>query len=368
MKKIAEEFLELVKINSNTRNERAMADILTRKLEALGCNVTEDNVGCKIGGNAGNLYAVLPGTMPGSVLLTAHMDRVPNGENIVPVINDGMITSEGDTILAADDIAGVCAILDCLRRLKEENTPHCTVEVLFTVSEEVGLAGSRNMDYSMIRSKCAYVFDSSGRIGRIINSAPSKADIKIDIYGKTAHAGNEPEKGIDAAKAAGLILAEVPSGRLDKDSVSNFPIIRTNATATNVVCDHASIIGEARSRVHEKLEKYLEDTEHTIRCIGERTGSKIEVDFYMDVYAFQVPEEHVVIRSAVQAMDELNITAQVTPGGGCMDANWFNKNGICAVGVATGYLANHTSNECIYIEDLELSGQLAEKIVRVYSK
>ena len=367
VEKIVEEFLELVKINSDTRNERAMADILTQKLTDLGCAVKEDHVGAVIGGTTGNLYAVLPGSMPGSILLTAHMDRVPNGENIEPAINDGVISTAGDTILAADDVAGISTILDCLRRLQASNKPYCTVEILFTVSEEVGLAGSRNLDYSMIHSKIAYVFDSSGRVGRIINSAPSKADIIIEIYGKTAHAGNEPEKGIDAAKIAGMILAEIPTGRLDPDSVSNFPIIRTNAKATNVVCDHTEIIGEARSRVHKKLEDYLNDISNITQTIARKTGSTIETKCTMDVYAFHVPEEDTAIQNAVYAMKKLQITPTVTPGGGCMDANWFNKYGIRAIGLATGYMANHTTNEHLYIEDLKMSGQLAEELVRMYS-
>lgn len=368
MEKIIEEFLELTKINSNTKNERAMADCLTEKLTALGCQVTEDDVGTKIGGNAGNLHAILQGTLPGSIMFTAHMDRVPNGENIVTVIHEDRITSDGNTILAADDLAGVCAILDCLRRLSKSHEPHCTVEILFTVSEEVGLAGSKDLDYSMIRSKKAYVFDSSGRIGRIICSAPSKADIAIDVHGKNAHAGNEPEKGIDAAKIAGMLLAALPIGRLDDESVSNFPMLTTNAAATNVVCNHARIVGEARSLTHEKLEKYLQLIRDTAADLAAQTGSKIDVNCRMDVYGFRTKTDSTIVQNAVSAMAALGITPSITPGGGCMDANWFNKNGIEAVGLATGYIANHTKNEHIYINDLIRSGQLAAKLVQTYSQ
>lgn len=367
MDQILNDFLELVQINSNTCHEREMADRLTKKLLELGCQVTEDNVGEKIGGNAGNLYAVLPGTVPGSVLLTAHMDRVPGGEDIHPQITGDTVTSGGNTILAADDLAGVCTILDCLRRLNSSNQPHCTVEILFTVSEEKGLRGSKNLDYRMLRSKQAYVFDSSGRVGRIINGAPSKANITIRIHGKAAHAGNEPEAGIDGAKICGKILATLETGRLDPETVSNFPIIRTGTVATNIVCDYAEIVGEARSRDHGKLETYLSYLDRTVKEIAAASGARAEVDAAVETYAFSVEEEDAVIHKLVRAMQALHITPNITKGGGCMDANWLNKYGIQSVGVATGYMYNHTTRETLYIQDLCLSGSLAEQIVREYS-
>jgi tripeptide aminopeptidase len=312
MTSIIKEFLELVKINSNTKNERAMADCLKEKLRILGCQVTEDDAGSKIGGTAGNLYAVFPGTLPGSILLTAHMDRVPNGENIVAVINKDVITSDGNTILAADDLSGVCAILDCLRRLKDSDQGHCTVEILFTVSEEKGQAGSRNLDYTAIKSKVAYVFDSSGRIGRIINTAPSKATVTIEIHGKNAHAGNEPEKGIDAAKAAGILLATLPIGRLGNETTSNFPIITTNATSTNVVCDYAKIIGEARSSMHRNLEDYLQHIQDTATKTALETGATINVECNITAYAFQIKPDSAIIQNAVSAMSALGIMPNIT--------------------------------------------------------
>lgn len=367
MEQIEKDFLELVQINSNTLCERQMADCLAEKLKNLGCQVTEDNVGEKIGGNAGNLYAVLPGTVPSSVLLAAHMDRVPGGENIQPVISGDKITSGGDTILAADDLAGVCTVLDCLRRLNASGQPHCTVEVLFTVSEEAGLRGSKNLDPSMLHSKQAYVFDSSGRIGRIICGAPSKANIKIRIFGKAAHAGNEPEMGIDAAKVCGKILAGLEIGRLDAETVSNFPILRTGTPATNIVCDYAEILGEARSLDHNKLETYLEYLKRTVTEIASSSGAKAEIVAVVETYAFSVPEEDPVIAKAVNAMGKMGIAPNISKGGGCMDANWLNKYGIRCVGLATGYLYNHTVRETLYIQDLYRSGQLAEQIVRAYS-
>lgn len=367
MEAIIQDFLELVQINSDTLFEREMADNLTKKLKDLGCQVTEDDVGAKIGGNAGNLHAIYSGSLPGSVLFLAHMDRVPGGQNIHPMITEDVIRTDGQTILAADDLAGVCAILDCLRRLKASGKPHCSVEILFTVSEEVSLRGSKNLDYAKLQSKNAYVFDSSGRIGRIICAAPSKANIEIHIHGKSAHAGNEPEAGIDAAKICGKILATLNIGRLDSETVSNFPCIRTGNTSTNIVCDYAQVIGEARSLDHSKLEAYIAYLKKTVADITAGTGANAEVHADIGTYAFCVDSDDITIQNAVKAMNQLNITPKITKGGGCMDANWLNKYGIRSVGIATGYMNNHTTQEKLYVQDFLLSGQLAEQLVREYS-
>ena len=109
---IVEEFIELAEIDTVSRQERAMVDALKGKLEALGCTVREDDTASKVDGTAGNLIAVLEGQTEGSVLLAAHVDRVQNGFGIKPQVRDGKIVSDGTTVLAADDLSGVAAMLD----------------------------------------------------------------------------------------------------------------------------------------------------------------------------------------------------------------------------------------------------------------
>ena len=115
MMDIIEEFRELVRIPSPSLKERLMADTHTKKLRELGLTVEEEDTGAEIGGNAGNLYAYLSpteGISGDSILLSAHMDRVPGGDGIRCVDRGEILSSDGTTILAADDLSGVCAILD----------------------------------------------------------------------------------------------------------------------------------------------------------------------------------------------------------------------------------------------------------------
>ena len=104
-----------------------------------------------------------------------------------------MIRSDGTTVLGADDKAGVAAILEALRTARASGQPMCPVEIVFTVSEEVGLMGARALDMSTLRSSTAVVLDSAGAVGTIINSAPQHDRIDATIIGKAAHAGVAPK-------------------------------------------------------------------------------------------------------------------------------------------------------------------------------
>lgn len=130
------------------------------------------------------------------------MDTVKPGRGVKPVIRDGIIYSSGDTILGGDDKSGIAGIIEAIRSIKEEGIPHRTFEVAFTISEEGGLRGAKNLDYSRIRAKYGIALDSSGEVGKIITQAPGQIKIHADVIGKTAHAGIAPEQGISAIQAA----------------------------------------------------------------------------------------------------------------------------------------------------------------------
>ena len=365
--RIVDEFIALTSISSPSFGERRMADVLKEKLAALGFDVHEDNVGEIIGGNAGNVIGVLQGTKGTPLLLCAHMDRVANGDGIKHVIKDGKITSNGTTILAADDVSGIVAILGGLRLLKESGRAHGDIEVVFTVSEEKLTQGSKNLDYSKIRAKHAYCLDSAGRIGRIVNGAPSKALLYVDVYGKSAHAGQAPENGINAIKAAGKILADVQDGRLDFETTANWGTIK-GGTTTNVVCDHVEILAEARSRDPKKLDAYIEYAQK--HCADALAGTDAHADVRVEyIYdAFVVPEEDELITMLCDVLKKSGITPQIALGGGGMDANRFNNKGIKSIGVATGYMHNHTTHEELYIEDLQQSVKMVYDLICAYAE
>ncbi|HHW31605.1 MAG TPA: M20/M25/M40 family metallo-hydrolase [Clostridiaceae bacterium] len=364
---IIEEFIELTSINSPSRGERRMADILKKKLTEIGCDVYEDDTAGKIGGTAGNVIGILRGKVGKPVILAAHMDRVANGDNIRHVVTNEKITSDGTTILAADDVSGIVSILEGLRRIKESGEEHCNVEVVFTVCEEDSIKGSEFLNYDLLTAKHCYCLDSPGRIGRIINAAPYKVKLFINVYGKTAHAGQAPEKGINALKIAAKVLSDIEEGRIDSETTANWALITAGKT-TNVVCDYVRIGGEARSHNPNKLGQYISYVKQHCEEVISGTGAKFEVQTEFCFEGFEIPEEDDLIVTLKDVLSDIGIDAYVQGGGGGMDANRFNSKGIKSIGVATGYLNNHSTYEEIYINDLIKAGEMVAGLIRYYSR
>ena len=239
MKPILEEFRELVGIDCASGKERMLADVLKRKLEALGFTVREDEAGRTFGGDTGNLIAILPGTRKGSVLFCSHMDRVKNGHGIKVREKDGVLYSGGDTILAADDVSGICAILDGVRRTLSSGNPHPRIEIAFTVGEEAGLFGGKALDLSVFQSSCCFVLDSPGLLGRLVNGAPGHVRFAIHVKGKPAHAAACPWKGANALSGVQLMFHAVDMMRLHfKDYSRVHGIITEGGVAHNLSLIH----------------------------------------------------------------------------------------------------------------------------------
>ncbi len=365
MEKIIKDFIEFVETDSMSKNERKVADKVIKELERLGIEYIEDNTGEMIGGNTGNILGVLKGNPDKeAILFTAHMDRVVNGCGIETTINEGVMTSKGDTILAADNIAGVVTILNGVRLIKESGIDHGDIEVLFTVCEEMDIEGIRHFDYNRLKSKMAYCLDSSGRIGRVINKGISKASFDISISGKSAHAGSEPENGVNAIIGAGIFLSQVKDGRISEEMTANYGKIQ-GGFITNVVCDKVILSGEARSPIDEKVDEYKDHIYDVIAMTKKRINTAFELDFAKTFKGFEVGRDQRVSVLLKEAMTELGIEARFEQGGGGMDANRLNANGIKTLGVATGYQFNHTSDEQIALVDLVQSAELVKKIIEL---
>ncbi|WP_295586337.1 M20/M25/M40 family metallo-hydrolase [uncultured Oscillibacter sp.] len=363
-----QELLELLKIGSASGKESDIADVLEKKLTELGFSVTRDNAGETFGGECGNLIGILEGQLDGSVMFSSHMDRVPNGYGIKPVEKDGILYSDGTTILAADDISGVCAILEGVRQAKASGKPMPRLEVIFSVGEETGLYGAKAIDVSKLKSRIGYIFDSPGGIGRFVNGAPGMYHLNVTLTGRPAHAGNEPEKGLDAAHAMCDMLGTLKQGRLDPQSTSNFPILSTGSTSRNVVCDLASFKGEARSRDLKKLEDYVAYFDAHCREVAQKYGVGIEIEKIQNFLPFLIPEDDQVLQVAKAASEKLGLPYRVEVGGGGMDANIYNAQGMATVGVATGYTKNHTKAEQLVLDDFFQSGKLCQTLIETFAE
>lgn len=365
-KQALEELINLMKIDAPSGDEGDVAAVLKKALTELGFTVSSDTAGEIFGGKCGNVMAYRDGELEGSILFCSHMDRVAGGIGIKPVVRDGFLYSDGTTILAADDLSGVCAILNGVRIALSSGRPLPRIEVCFTVAEELGLHGAKAIDFSLLKSKMGFAFDSPGNIGRVITAAPGMYKLYGEVTGKAAHAGNEPEKGIDAADAMCKMLATLKKGRLSPTATSNFPYITTNEPMLNAICPKAIFRGEARSRDPKELKEYVDYVVEHCQKISQECGTELEIKLEECFVPFALADDDALLTICRSAFSQMGIEGLFEVGGGGMDANVFNNCGIIMAGIATGYARNHTFSEQLNIDDFYKAGILAAELIYAY--
>ena len=342
--RILTEFFELVQITCNSRQEREIGDLMKKRLQDLGGEVIEDGAGAIIGGNCGNIIANFQGTLSDkpTIMLAAHLDCV------VPCV-------------------GVKPILEALRVLKENNIPHGDLQIVFSVCEEGGLNGSKNIDSSLLKADFGYELDSSGRPGKIIVTAPGQNKINVKVHGKTAHAGLEPEKGINAIKAAGKILANVPQGRIDEETTCNIGII-SGGLATNIVPDLVEIKCEARSRNQDKLDKLTNEMRQAFEQGAKENDVRVDVEISKAYNSYVIDAQSKVVVVAKEAAERVGLEVDIAGTGGGSDANHYNNYGIVCSALGVGMQNVHTCEEFIYEEDLYKTSEWVLEIIKGVSR
>lgn len=372
--RLAETFRSLAATGSVSRREAALAGDLRRKLEALGAEVFIDDTAPKTGSDTGNLIARLKGTcaVP-ALLLNAHMDTVQPGEGVSVQFVDGVFTSDGRTILGADDKSAIAVILETLFVLKERGLAHGLLEIVLTVCEETGLAGAKNLDFTQFESPFGYTLDGSDTEGVIVQ-APSANRFEISVIGKDAHAGAHPEKGINAIHLAAKAMAGLTLGRIDQETTCNIGWIE-GGLATNIIPPLVTLRGEARSHDEDKLRQVTANIVNTFeRVIAAGRGGepqnglpKVETRVERSYSRTRIPEDHLLVDLARRAADRLGRGMRTKISGGGSDANIFFEKGIPLGILGTGMREVHSVREHVRLEDMVRSAELLLKIIQEHA-
>ncbi len=357
-------FENLVKIYSPSYRERTLADYIKSYVEAMGFLTYEDETGLAIGSDTGNLIVTIPGNAGGSsILFASHMDTVEPARGVEPIIEDGIIKTGGQTILGADDKAGIAAMLELISVLAGKSISHGPIHLVFTVAEEVGLEGAKNLDLSDKHIDFAYVLDSNGKIGNIVVSAPYQDSFVVEYKGKAAHAGLAPETGINAIAAASNAISCMRLGRIDEETTANVGVIE-GGRAGNIVPDKAKVIAEARSINLVKLE---EQSDRMIDCFkkgAQEVGAEVSIQRYRPYEGYSATENDEVVRRAIDALDRLGIPHRLIKSGGGSDTNVFNAMGINAVNLGMGAEYVHTTEEYVPVAELKNLANLLVELVK----
>lgn len=363
--RLVETFVELVKIDGKSGNEKDIAQNLVTRLKELGLEVKIDNAGETFGGNSGNVIGYLKGNYPEkeSILLSAHMDTVEDTPDIKVIIEDEIIKTDGNTILGADDRAGVACILETLKIIKDNKLDHPPIYVVFSVAEEIGMWGAKNISPKEVKAKYGFIFDSSAKAGKVITEAPTSARMDITIRGKSAHAAVAPENGINAIKIAGNAIARLNPGRFEAGTF-NIGTIK-GGKATNIVPDCVEIAAECRSFNNSILKEKIEEIKNIFKEETEKLEGEFEFDYSEKYNCFKLEDSNKTVQIAFDAIRECGVEPESISFTGGSDANIYSNLGIPTVNIGTGYKGAHTHNEQISISDLFFDANVTLNIVKI---
>lgn len=363
--RVIETFMQLVKIDSETGNERAICDELKNRLTELGLDVVEDNSAGHTGHGAGNLVANIRGSHRESppVFFTAHMDTVSPGQSIQPSVVDGKIVSDGTTILGSDDKAGIAAMLEAIYVLREQHATPGPAQFVITSGEESSLAGSRAFQGDLLKAEYGFALDSNGPVGDIIVAAPTQARLNAVITGKSAHAGVNPEDGVSAIQVASQAITRMSLGRIDRDTTANIGRF-AGGHATNVVCDRVEVSAEARSLQKDKMEKQVNRMVLAFETAAQENATTVDVETEVMYPSYRFTEQDAVVRHAMKAMEAIGRKSRLLTSGGGSDANIFSGMGVPTINLGIGYEQIHTTKESIPVRELIKTAELVLALIQ----
>jgi len=371
--RIVREFIKLTSFDSPSYCEKEIAAYIKERLQALGLKVEEDHAKESLLKEdegrinaASNLYAYLKGNGKGNpILFSSHLDTVSPGIGKKAVLQeDGRITSAGDTVLGADDVSGLVSILEALTVIQEKQLSHPDLEILINVAEEPYCSGSRFVEYERLHAKEGYVLDLTGPVGRAANAAPSIISLKVGIIGRAAHAGFEPEKGINALSIAADALSHIRTGRVYDNLTVNFGTIQ-GGTGRNIVPEKIWIEGEIRCLEHERALCEADLIKEIFRKAAKKYGGTIDFSLQEHIRSYRVLEEKGVVQRFLKAAEEIGAkekTELITTYGGS-DANRLNEHGIETLVIACAMENCHSTDEYTVVPELERSAELTLRLM-----
>lgn len=346
-------FLELTAIDNPSFQERAMADALEARLSRLNIPWEEDKSYQKTGGTAGNIYAVLEGEEGLSpVLFAAHMDsvNVAVGKKAIVQEEKGIITSDGTTVLGADDLAGVTAILEALEYMVVNQIPHRTIEILFTYAEEPVTVGSAAFDYSKIRSREAYVLDGPETTGTCFYKAPTICWFDAHIKGKAAHVAF-PEGSVNAIKIAAAAISRIQTGRPDPGTSVNIGKI-SGGNGVNIVPEQAVVSGEVRNYNHEKAKALTRSIEQIFQEEAGKYGGEVQFDVRIGCRAYEQDLNRPVAKRYQDFCRKHGYRFEALACFGGSDNNTFAEHGIEGIVLPIGDARAHSTEEYLNIQTM----------------
>jgi tripeptide aminopeptidase len=379
---VTELFLELVAVPSPSRRERMLGELIRDWLAGHGASAGFDDAGQANGSDCGNLIATVPGApQAGTYLFVSHIDTVESGTPpVCPHIDaDGVIRSDGATILGADNKAAVAAVMRvCAAATKIPEAQRPTVLAAFTCCEESGKMGAGLLSAELLqRVDCVFSIDGAKPVGTIITRALGQTSFAFVVQGRAAHAAANPEAGVNAIAVAAEIVGALPLGRLPGGGSVNVaailggsvidrltpevladagdPETAFHTALTNSIPDRALVRGEVRGYTLEEIETTIEAVTDTVARTCEARGARYE--WIRDRERMVPPFPHAedsraraLLQTAVARVDGLSVVLEERQA--TLEANYLAAR-TDVVALASGGRDPHQHTESIPVSELQ---------------
>lgn len=363
--------MKILAIDSVTGQEAAVAAAVSDALKKAGvpaAAIRFDTVNQRIPlpTETGNLIVDLPGTRQAPRLLfSTHLDTVPLCKGAKPIKKGDRIVTDGSTALGGDNGTGCAVLIALAETLLKHKLPHPPITLLFTVREESGLHGARELDPKDLNGATMCFNVDSTHAHKLTIGAVGQENWQVEIKGKASHAGVAPEKGISALLVASIALTEAHRGgwfgKVEKPEgkgSSNPGVFggkdgKAAGDATNVVTDYVHILGEARSLDAAFAVKiaaaYGEAFKKAQSEVKDITGATAELKFEAKTSypPFALKEDAPAVKRAIKAAESIGLKPTTMLSAGGLDANWLDKHGVPTVTFGAGQAEIHTVNEYV---------------------
>lgn len=278
-----------------------------------------------------------------------------------------LITSDGTTILGADDKAGIAEIMTMAERILDENIPHGPISIAFTPDEEIGM-GAAHFNVEEFGADFAYTLDGATE-GEIQYENFNAAKAEFQITGVNVHPGSSKDIMVNASLVAMEINSMLPANETprDTDDYEGFYHLTDmtgdvgNAVLRYIIRDHDAEKFRERKAVLQDIEKRINEK------WGSGTAILIITDQYRNMAEIISGCMH-LIENAKKACQNVDIMPLVLPIRGGTDGAQLSFKGLPCPNLGTGGHGCHGPYEHITVEGMEASCRIAIELVKIYAR
>ncbi len=375
--------LRFLETESVTGNEAAIAAVISDGLKQIGVPASAirfDGARARIPvpTETGNLLVDLPGTRKGGRLVfSTHLDTVALCAGAKPIRKGDRIVTDGTTALGGDNKTGCAVLVAMVDTLIKQQLPHPPITLLFTVREESGLHGARELDPRDLGGATMCFNVDSTHAAILTIGAVGQENWSVEIKGRAAHAGVAPEKGISSTLVASIALTEAHRGgwfgkvgKPEGKGSSNAGVFagknnQAAGDATNVVTDYVHILGEARSldasfaaTIAKGFRAAFEKAQAEVKSSDGATAD-VRFESKTSYPPFALDENSPAVARAKKAAQSIGLTPVTQLSSGGLDANWLVKHGVPTVTFGAGQAEIHTVKEYVDLPEFHQGCRMA---------